>query len=135
MEARPAIGRLFGHPWIDRPIFGVLQCARPMRAECASQCLTKIPAFPIAVAVDNAHFVIAEAVNAIFIEQEERVINKKLSHAVTLEIENIPARPGFVGEEEGVPVLRRRILRSILPIKKPQTFSSKAATCMVEDKV
>ena len=67
-----------------------------MRAERASQGLTKIPTSPVAIAVDDADFVIAEAVNAIFIEQEKCVINKKLSHPVTLEIENISARPTFV---------------------------------------
>src|SRR6266576_4461996 len=135
MEARPALRRLFHDPWIDRPIFGVLQCARLVRAECASQRQTKIPAFPVAVVVDDAYFVIAEAVSAILIEKEKRVINKKLPHAFTLEIENIPARPGLVGEKERVPVLRRSIFRSLLPVKKPQTFSSKAAPCMVEHKV
>ncbi len=96
MEARPALGRLFHDPWIDRPILGVLQCARLVRAERASQRLTKIPASPVAVVVDDAYFVIAKAVNAILIEQEKRVVNQKLSHAVTLEIENISARPTFV---------------------------------------
>src|SRR5436190_21921643 len=100
MEARAAIGCFFYHPRIDRPIFGVLQCARPVRAECASQCLTKIPASPVAIAIDNSDFIIAEAVNAILIEQEESVINKKLPHTITLEIENIYSRPSLVGEEE-----------------------------------
>src|SRR6266478_464136 len=135
MEARPALGRLLHHPWIDWPIFGVLQCARLVRAQCASQRLTKIPTSSVAVAVDDAYFVIAKAVNAILIEKEKRVINKKLPHAFTLEIENIPARPGLVGEKKRVPVLRRSNFRSLLPVKKPQTFSSKAAPCMVEDKV
>ena len=135
MEARPAIGRLLDHPWIDRPIFGVLQCARLVRAQCASQRLTKIPASPVAVVVDDAYFVIAKAVNAILIEKEKRVINKKLPHSLTLEIENIPACPGFVREKERVPVFWRTIFRSLLPVKEPQTFGSKAASCMVEHKV
>ena len=71
-----------------------------MRAQCARQSLAKIPASSVAVAVDDADFIIAEAVNAIFIEQEERVINKELSHAVTLEIKNISSRPSLVGKEE-----------------------------------
>src|SRR2546427_8325668 len=135
MEACPTSRRLPYYPWVDWPIFGVLQRARPMHAECASQSLTKIPASPVAIAVDDADFIIAEAVNAIFIEQEERVINKKLSHAFTLEIENISSRPGFVGEKERVPVLWRSIFRTNLTIKEPQTFSSETAAGMVEDKV
>src|SRR5437762_11223568 len=134
MEARTAIGPFFHHPWIDRPIFGVLQRARPVGAECASQCLAKIPTSPVAIAVDNTDFNIAEAVNAIFTEQEESVTNKKLPHAITLEIENISSRPGLVGEEERVPIFRRCIFESVLPIEKPQTLSSKTATCVVEDK-
>ena len=106
-----------------------------MRAQCARQSLAKIPASSVAVAVDDADFIIAEAVNAIFIEQEECVINKKLPHPITLEIENIPARPSFVGEKERVPVLGRSIFRTNLTIKEPQTFSSETAACMVEDKV
>ena len=109
MKARAAIGRLFHHPRIDRPIFGVLQCTWPMRAECASQGLAKIPTSPVAIAIDNADSIIAEAVNAIFIEQEESVINKKLPNTITLEIENISSRPSLVGEEERVPVFRRSI--------------------------
>src|SRR5712691_3352213 len=109
METRPAIGRLFHDPWIGWPIFGVLQRARPMHAQGASQRLTKIPTSPITIAVDNAYLVIAEAVNAIFIEQEERVINKKLPHPITLEVENISARPSLVGEKERVPIFWRCI--------------------------
>src|SRR5204863_426941 len=135
MEARTAIERLFHQPRIHRPIFGVLQRARSVRAECASQCLAKIPTSAVAVAIDNADFIIAKAVNAIFIEQEESVINKKLPHAITLKIENISSRPGLVGEEERVPIFRRCIFESVLPIEKPQTLSSKTATCVVEDKV
>src|SRR5437867_8960169 len=100
MKARAAVGRFLYHPRTDRPIFGVLQCTRPMRAEGASQSLAKIPASSIAIVVDNADFVIAEAVNAIFIEQEECIVNKELPHAITLEIENISTCPGFVGEKE-----------------------------------
>ena len=106
-----------------------------MHAQSASQRLTKIPASPVAIAVDNADFIIAEAVNAIFVEQEKRIINKKLPHATTLEVENISARPSLVGEKERVPILRRSIFGSVLPIKEPQTFSSETAACMVEDKV
>src|SRR5260370_26451354 len=100
MEARTAIGLVLHHPWIDRPIFSMLQCARLMRAECAGQCLAKIPASPVAIAVDDAYFVITEAVNAIFIAQEERVINKKLPYTITLEIANISARPRLLVETE-----------------------------------
>src|SRR5438034_1129074 len=42
MKARAAVGRFLYHPRTDRPIFGVLQCTRPMRAEGASQSLAKI---------------------------------------------------------------------------------------------
>ena len=106
-----------------------------MRAKRASERLTKIPASAVAIAVDHTDFVIAEAVNAILVEKEKRVINEKLPDPIILEIKNISARPTFVGEEERVPVLRWSIFRSILAIKKPQAFSSEPAPGMVEDKV
>src|SRR5438094_2933073 len=100
MEACPTSRRFLYYPRIGWPVLCVLQRARPMHAQSASQRLTKIPASPVAIAVDNADFIIAEAVNAILVEQKERVIDKKLSHAITLEIKNISSRPGLVGEVE-----------------------------------
>ena len=72
----------------SRPSIGLLERARPVLVERRGQVLAKTPAVRRAVMIDDAHLVVAEAIDAIFIKKELRVLNQEVAHFGLAEVEH-----------------------------------------------
>jgi hypothetical protein len=62
--------------------------------------LAEAPAMGRAIVIDDAHLVIAEAVEAIFIEEELGVLDEEIAHLGLAEVEHKPTGMAFVGKIE-----------------------------------
>ena len=102
-----------------------------MRADCGGEVLAEAPAVRRAVVVDDADLVVAEAVDAILVEQELRVLNEEVAHFRFAEVEHEAARVSFVGEVERVAVARA----GRLPIEEVQALVAEITARMVVDEI
>ena len=102
-----------------------------MVAQRRGQVLAKTPAVRRAVVVDHAHLIVAEPIDAIFIEEESGVLDEKVAHFRFAEIKDQPAGVSAVGEVERIPVPAR----GRLPIEEVNALVAEIAARMVVNHV
>ena len=126
-----AVGRRFHDVRIDVPVLRLVERAGPMRAQGRGEILAEAPSVRRAVVVDHADLVVTEAVDAVLVEKELRVLNEEVAHLGFPEVEHQPARVSLVGEVQriAVPGVGR------LPIEEVQAFVAEVAAGVVVDEI
>ena len=102
-----------------------------MRAQRRGEVLAEAPAVRRAVVIDDADLVVAEAVDAVLVEKELRVLDEEVAHLRFAEVEHQPARMSFVGEVQrvDVPAAGR------LPIEEVQALVAEISSGVVVDQI
>ena len=69
-----------------------------MVAQRGGEFLAEAPAVWRAIVIDDAHLIIAEAVEPVFIEEELGILDQKIAHFGLAEVEHEPTGMAFVGK-------------------------------------
>lgn len=75
---------------IDVPVFGDAECTWADETQGVGQVLAKRPTVRHTVVVDDADLIVAEAIDAVFVEEEARVLDQEVAHLGLAEIEDQP---------------------------------------------
>ena len=78
-----------------------------MLVEGGREVLAEAPTVRGAIVVDHAHLVVAEAVHAVFVQEELGILDQEVPHLRLAVVEDESAGMAAVGEVEGVSVAAR----------------------------
>ncbi len=130
IEAGP-IWRRVHHVRIHVPILGMMQRLWPVCMQRGGEVLAKPPSVRRAVVIDDAHLVVTESVDTVFIEKEFRVLDKEIPHLRLGEVEDEASGMALVREIEGVPLPASRRLA----VEEVQALIAELTARMVVDHV
>ena len=101
-----------------------------MRVQGRVEILAETPAVGRAVVVDDAHLIVAEAIDAVLVEKELRVLDEEVAHLRFAEVEHQSAGMSLVGEVQRIAVSAVRRL----PIEEVQAFVAEVAAALAQAK-
>ena len=98
-----------------------------MVAQRGGEILAKAPAVGRAIMINDAHLIVAEAVEPIFLEEELGIVDEEIAHFGLAEVEHQPTGMAFVGKIEGVAITTR----GRLPVEEEEALVAEIAARVV----
>src|SRR5271166_6131071 len=127
VEAETIRGRANRAGTIRVPVLRYLDSRRIGRAHRLRQVLAE---FAAAIVLDHPHLVVADAVDAIFVQEEASIVDQELRNPLVPVCENLSAGPTLISEEQAVVQVAVG-----LAVIEPQAVIVEATAGMIVDKV